>query len=156
MLARRLTTSLPAMTLPEALETTRIHRVTGRTGDRTALVTTRLLTGSARHARRGLAECERADTDGGEISLAHGGNITLVPRHHCLPSSHTIGYRSHPLGLWQMVPDWSAWCQDLWPERYYSLSGLMAAVRVHPEITAVPTDKSSQAHQRQICDHATR
>jgi Magnesium chelatase, subunit ChlI len=41
MLARRLTTILPAMRLAEALETTRIHRVAGRTGDRTALVTTR-------------------------------------------------------------------------------------------------------------------
>jgi magnesium chelatase family protein len=41
MLARRLPTILPAMTLAEALETTRIHRVAGRTGDRTALVTTR-------------------------------------------------------------------------------------------------------------------
>jgi magnesium chelatase family protein len=41
MLARRLTTILPAMTLSEAMETTRIHRVAGRTGDRTALVTTR-------------------------------------------------------------------------------------------------------------------
>jgi Magnesium chelatase, subunit ChlI len=41
MLARRLTTILPAMTLAEAMETTRIHRVAGRTGDRTALVTTR-------------------------------------------------------------------------------------------------------------------
>jgi predicted ATPase with chaperone activity len=40
-LAHRLTTILPAMTLPEAIETTRIHRVAGRTGDRTALVTTR-------------------------------------------------------------------------------------------------------------------
>jgi magnesium chelatase family protein len=40
-LARRLTTILPAMTLAEALETTRIHRVAGLTGDRTALVTTR-------------------------------------------------------------------------------------------------------------------
>jgi hypothetical protein len=36
MLARRLTTILPAMTLPDALETTRIHRVAGRTGARTA------------------------------------------------------------------------------------------------------------------------
>jgi magnesium chelatase family protein len=42
MLARRLTTILPAMTLAEAIETTRIHRVAGLTGDRTALVTTRL------------------------------------------------------------------------------------------------------------------
>src|SRR4029453_16170709 len=41
MLDRRLTTILPAMTLAEALETTRIHRVAGLTGDRTALVTTR-------------------------------------------------------------------------------------------------------------------
>jgi magnesium chelatase family protein len=41
MLARRLTTILPAMTLPEAIDTTRIHSVAGLTGDRTALVTTR-------------------------------------------------------------------------------------------------------------------
>jgi magnesium chelatase family protein len=41
MLARRRTTILPAMTLPEALDTTRIHRVAGRTGDRLAWVTTR-------------------------------------------------------------------------------------------------------------------
>ena len=40
-LARRLTTLLPAMTLAEALETTRLHRVAGRTGARTAVVTTR-------------------------------------------------------------------------------------------------------------------
>ena len=39
MLARRLTTILPAMTLAEAIETTRIHSVAGLTGDRTALVT---------------------------------------------------------------------------------------------------------------------
>jgi magnesium chelatase family protein len=41
MLARRLTTILPAMTLAEAIETTRIHSVAGLTGDRTALLTTR-------------------------------------------------------------------------------------------------------------------
>jgi magnesium chelatase family protein len=41
MLARHLATILPAMTLAEAIETTRIHRVAGLTGDRTALVTTR-------------------------------------------------------------------------------------------------------------------
>jgi predicted ATPase with chaperone activity len=33
MLARRLTTMLPAMTLAEAIEITRIHRVAGLTGD---------------------------------------------------------------------------------------------------------------------------
>jgi magnesium chelatase family protein len=41
MLARRLTTILPAMTLAEALETTRIHSVAGLTGARPALVTAR-------------------------------------------------------------------------------------------------------------------
>jgi Magnesium chelatase, subunit ChlI len=41
MLARRLTTILPAMSLAEALETTRVHRVAGLTGAHTAVVTTR-------------------------------------------------------------------------------------------------------------------
>jgi Magnesium chelatase, subunit ChlI len=40
-LARRLTTMLPAMTLAEAIETTRMHRVAGFTSDRIAFVTTR-------------------------------------------------------------------------------------------------------------------
>jgi Magnesium chelatase, subunit ChlI len=38
MLAHRLTTILPDMTLAEAIETTRMHRVTGFTGDRTIVV----------------------------------------------------------------------------------------------------------------------
>jgi magnesium chelatase family protein len=37
-LARRRTTILPAMPLPEALDTTRLHRVAGRTGERTIVV----------------------------------------------------------------------------------------------------------------------
>jgi hypothetical protein len=41
MLARRLSTILPVTTLAGAIEITRIHRVAGRTGDRTALMTTR-------------------------------------------------------------------------------------------------------------------
>jgi len=41
LLARRRTTLLPDMTLAEAVETTRIHRVAGLTSARTALVTTR-------------------------------------------------------------------------------------------------------------------
>jgi magnesium chelatase family protein len=41
MLARRLTTILPAMTLAETIETTRIHRVAGLMGGRTALITIR-------------------------------------------------------------------------------------------------------------------
>jgi predicted ATPase with chaperone activity len=42
MLARRLTTILPEVTLAEAIDTTRIHHVAGCTGDRTAVVTTLL------------------------------------------------------------------------------------------------------------------
>jgi magnesium chelatase family protein len=41
MLQRRLTTILPATTLAEAIETTRIYRVAGLAGARTALVTAR-------------------------------------------------------------------------------------------------------------------
>jgi magnesium chelatase family protein len=41
MLARRLTIILPAMSLAEAIETTRIHRVAGRTGAHMTLVTRR-------------------------------------------------------------------------------------------------------------------
>ena len=40
-LARRLTTILPALRPAEALETTRIHRVAGLTGNHPALVATR-------------------------------------------------------------------------------------------------------------------
>jgi magnesium chelatase family protein len=39
MLARRLTTILPEMTLSESLDTTRIHRTAGRTGGHIALMT---------------------------------------------------------------------------------------------------------------------
>jgi predicted ATPase with chaperone activity len=38
VLARRLTTILPAMTLAEAIETTPIHRVSALIGDRTSLI----------------------------------------------------------------------------------------------------------------------
>jgi magnesium chelatase family protein len=41
MVARRCPTILPDLTLPEAIDTTRIHRVAGLTGDRAAFVTTR-------------------------------------------------------------------------------------------------------------------
>jgi magnesium chelatase family protein len=73
MLARRLTTILPAITLAEALETTRIHRVAGLTGDRTALVTTRPF--RAPHqtiSDAGLIGGGQVPRTG-EVSLAHNG-----------------------------------------------------------------------------------
>src|SRR5215468_10721439 len=80
MLARRLTTMLPAMTLAEAMETTRIHRVAGLTGDRTALVTTRPF--RAPHhtiSDVGLIGGGQVPMPG-EVSLAHHGVLFLDER----------------------------------------------------------------------------
>jgi magnesium chelatase family protein len=77
MLARRLTTMLPAMTLAEALETTRIHRVAGRTVDCTALVTT--CPSRAPHhtiSDAGLIGGGHVATPG-DVSLAHHGVLLL-------------------------------------------------------------------------------
>jgi magnesium chelatase family protein len=77
MLARRLTTILPAMTLAEAIETTRIHSVAGLTGERTALVTTRPF--RAPHhtiSDAGLIGGGQVPMPG-EVSLAHHGILFL-------------------------------------------------------------------------------
>jgi magnesium chelatase family protein len=77
MLAHRLTTILPEMTLPEAIETTRIHSVAGLTGDRTAFVTTRPF--RAPHhtiSDVGLIGGGQVPLPG-EVSLAHNGILFL-------------------------------------------------------------------------------
>src|SRR5215510_12377715 len=77
MLARRLTTMLPAMTLAEAIETTRIYSVAGLTGDRTALVTTRPF--RAPHhtiSDVGLIGGGQVPMPG-DVSLAHHGVLFL-------------------------------------------------------------------------------
>jgi magnesium chelatase family protein len=77
MLARRLTTILPPTTLLEALETTRIHRVAGRTGARTAWVTPRPC--RAPHhtiSDAGLIGGGHVPMPG-EVSLAHNGVLFL-------------------------------------------------------------------------------
>jgi magnesium chelatase family protein len=77
MLARRLTTILTAMTLAEALETTRIHRVAGRTGDRTALVTTRPCR-APHHTNSDVGLIGGGHVPmPGEVSLAHHGVLFL-------------------------------------------------------------------------------
>jgi len=72
MLARRLTTILPAMSLPEALETTRIYRLAGLTGARTAVVTTR--------------PCRAPHHPIADVGLIGGGQVPLPgevsPAHH--------------------------------------------------------------------------
>jgi magnesium chelatase family protein len=76
-LARRLTTILPAMTLAEAIETTRIHRVAGITGDRTAFVTTR----PCRTLHHTISDARLIGGGHvrmpGEVSLAHNGVLFL-------------------------------------------------------------------------------
>jgi magnesium chelatase family protein len=77
VLARRLTAILPAMTLADAIETTRIHRVAGCTNDRAALVTTRPC--RAPHhpiSDAGLIGGGHVPMPG-EVSLAHHGVLFL-------------------------------------------------------------------------------
>src|SRR5499426_932463 len=79
-LARRLTSIRPAMTLAEAIETSRIHSVAGLTGDRTALVTARPF--RAPHhtiSDVGLIGGGHVPTPG-EVSLAHHGVRCLDER----------------------------------------------------------------------------
>jgi magnesium chelatase family protein len=77
MLARRLATILPAMSLAEALETTHIHSVAGRTGDRTALVTTRPFRAPHHTISDGGLIGEGAVPMPGEVSLTHNGVLFL-------------------------------------------------------------------------------
>jgi magnesium chelatase family protein len=106
MLARRLATILPAMSLAEALDTTRIHRVAGLTGDRTALVTTRPF--RAPHhtiSDVGLIGGGQVPMPG-EVSLAHHGVLCLG----ALPEfrRHVLEVLSQPLGMvkhpWAFTP----------------------------------------------------
>ena len=73
MLARRLATIVPAMTHAEAIKTTRIHRVAGRTGASPAWVTTRpCRTPPQTMADAGLIGGGHVPLPG-EVSLAHNG-----------------------------------------------------------------------------------
>jgi magnesium chelatase family protein len=77
MLARPLTTILPAITLPEAIDATRIHRVAGLTGNCTAPVTAR----SCRAPHHTISDAGLIDGGHvplpGEVSLAHNGVLFL-------------------------------------------------------------------------------
>jgi magnesium chelatase family protein len=65
------------MTLAKAIETTRIHRVAGRTGDRTALVTTRPCRAPDHTiSDAGLIGGGHIPMPG-EVSLAHNGVLFL-------------------------------------------------------------------------------
>jgi magnesium chelatase family protein len=77
MLAKRLPTILPPMTLEEALETTKIHSVAGKTGKNSALVTERPFR-SPHHTISDVALVGGGTfPQPGEISLAHNGVLFL-------------------------------------------------------------------------------
>jgi magnesium chelatase family protein len=94
-MARRLTTILPAMTLAEALETTRIPRVAGRTGDRTACVTTRPFRASHHTISEvGLISGGYVPMPG-DVSRAHHGMRLLDARSEC--RRHVLEVLRQPL-----------------------------------------------------------
>jgi magnesium chelatase family protein len=95
MLARRLTTTLPAMTLAEAVVTTRFHDIAGRTGARTVLVTTRPC--RAPHhtlSDPGLIGGGHVPMTG-EVSLAHNGVLFLDAWPEC--RRHVLEVLRQPL-----------------------------------------------------------
>jgi magnesium chelatase family protein len=83
------------MTLAEAIETTRIHRVAGLTGDRTALVTTR----PCRAPHQTISDAGLIGWDHvpmpGEVSLAHHSVLFLDELPEC--RRHVLEVLRQPL-----------------------------------------------------------
>ena len=77
MLAKRLPTILPPLSLPEALETTKIHSVAGKINERTSLIAQRPFR-SPHHTISNVAMVGGGSfPQPGEVSLAHNGVLFL-------------------------------------------------------------------------------
>jgi magnesium chelatase family protein len=95
MLARRLTSILPAMSLAEALETTRIHSVAGLTGGRTAVVTTRPCR-APHHSSSDVGLIGGGQVPmPGDVSLSHNGVLFLDELPEC--TRHVLEVLRQPL-----------------------------------------------------------
>ena len=95
MRACRLTTIVPAMTLAEALETTRRHHVAGLMGDRTAVVTPR----PCRAPQQTISDVGLISGGHlpvpGEGALAHHGGLCRDARPEC--RHHVLEVLRQPL-----------------------------------------------------------
>jgi magnesium chelatase family protein len=95
MLARRLTIILPDVTLTEAIETTRIHRVAGLTGRHAACVTTRPFR-APHHTISDVGVIGGGQIPmPGEVSLAHHGILFLNELPEC--TRHVLEVLRQPL-----------------------------------------------------------
>lgn len=77
MLARRMPTIMPPMTLQESLETTKIHSVAGKTGSEKGLLTRRPFRAPHHLASQVALIGGGSNPQPGEISLAHNGILFL-------------------------------------------------------------------------------
>jgi magnesium chelatase family protein len=94
-LARRLATILPDLTLAEAIDTPRIPRVAGRTGRRTAVVTTRPCRAPHHTISDGGLIGGGQVPMPGEVSLAHHGVLFLDELPEC--RRHVLAGLRQPL-----------------------------------------------------------
>ena len=168
MLARRLATILPEMTLEEALETTKIHSVAGILPPGAPLVTRRPFRAPHHTISDAGLIGGGSDPRPGEVSLAHGGvlfldelpefrkNVLEVLRQPLEDGGVTISRAAQslsypaqfmlaaamnpcPCGFWG-DPGRTCTCGVLGVERYLArLSGpLLDRIDIHIEVPAVP------------------
>lgn len=173
MLAKRLPSILPPMTLQESLETTKIHSVAGRTLEKTGIMTSRPFR-SPHHTISDVALVGGGQyPQPGEISLAHNGVLFLdeLPEFKrgvlevmrqpledrevtisrakftvTYPSSFMLVASMNPSpGGYFNDPDAPVMSSPAEMQRYLSkISGpLLDRIDIHIEVTPVPFDKLS-------------
>ncbi len=168
MLARRLVTILPQISLEEAIETTRIHSVAGFTGEKQSLVATRPF----RHPHHTISDAGLIGggriPKPGEVSLAHNGVLFLdeMPEFHknvlevmrqpmedgdvsisrslisiSYPARFMLACAMNPCPCGYLTdPNHSCNCTPSQIKRYMSnISGpLLDRIDIHVEVPAVP------------------